>query len=184
MIVLVGQSVGLVLLARLLGLTRPLVLAGLLLCGLAGVMLAVAMTFDGFVTHDLIASCSASPPGCAASLRLVWAVTSAFSQIGFGAQCLGLAALSAGLWVPGKRVRLLGVAGAILALAPTALVLPAGRIGPGRLLEVLAFLAASGLCLAAALGRGMVSRRLIEPRRGERRIPAAAQPLSDDAVNR
>lgn len=165
MLLLVGQSVGLVLFGRTLGLHRPLVLAGLVFSGLAAVMLAIAMTFDGFVTHDLIAACGVSPQGCSAmaaeSLRTVLAIISAFSKIGFGAQCLGFAALSGAIWVPGQRGRLAASSGVVLALAPIALMMmSADRMDPRVLLEVLAFLSAWGLCMAAVLARGTLAGRL------------------------
>lgn len=163
MMILVGQLVGLVLFARALGLHRPLVIAGLVLCGLASFMLAVAMTFDGFVTYNLIASCSGSAQGCTGtavdSLGIVSAIISAFSEIGFGAQCVGFAALSAAMWVPGERGRLAAAAGVVLALAPVPLVLAGGKVDPGRLLEIMTFLAAWGLCVAVVLGRGILVSR-------------------------
>src|SRR5947209_18961587 len=48
MVILAGQLLGLVLVARRLGVHRPSVLAGLVFGLLASVMLVVAMTFDGF----------------------------------------------------------------------------------------------------------------------------------------
>lgn len=164
MIVLVGQSVGLVLFGRALGLHRPLVLAGLVSSGLAAVMLAIAMTFDGFVTHDLIAACSASSQGCSAvaaeSLRTVLAIVRAFSRIGFGVQCLGFAALSGALWVPGQRGRLASSSGVVLGVAPIALMASADQMDARVLLQVLALLSAWGVCMAVVLARGTLAGRL------------------------
>lgn len=158
MLVLVGQLVGLALFARALGLNRPLVLAGLILVWVASLMLTLAMTLDGFVVSELIGSCSASSPGCTAtaaqSLQIVLAMINAFSKVGFGAECLGFAAFSAAIWGAGGQVRVAAAAGVALALAPIALMLPGGRIDPGRLAEILSSHAAWGLCVAAVLARG------------------------------
>jgi hypothetical protein len=163
MMVLVGQLVGLVLFARALGLERAIVLTGLVLCALASLMLSVAMTFDGFVTHELMSSCTPAAHGCAVttadSFRVVLATISAFSKVGFGAQCLGFAALSAAMWAPGERVRLAAIAGGAFAIAPIALIALGGRVDPGRLLEILAFLAAWGFCVATALASGIIGSR-------------------------
>ncbi len=163
MMVLVGQLVGVVLFARVLRLERAMVVAGLILCILASVMLAVAMTFDGFVTHDLVALCTASAHGCtgttAESLQIILATTSAFSKVGFGAQCLGYAGLSVAMWAPGLPVRLAAVMGFVFSIAPIALIALEGGIGPSGLFKILSFLAAWGLCVAAVLASGIISDR-------------------------
>ena len=161
MIILVGQSVGLALLARVLHFQRPIVLAGIVLCGLSSCLLLIAMTFDGFVTHELIGSCSSSAQACASvtagSLQLVLAIISSFSKIGFAAQCLGFAAFSAAIWSYAKRARFVGIVGGLLALAPLALIALDSRLGPSRLLQILGFLAVWGFVVAVALVRGMLN---------------------------
>ena len=156
MVILAGQLLGLVLFARLLGLNRPIVLVGLVFCTLAGVMLTVAMTFDGFVTYELISACAASAEGCTPatgqSLRLISAAIQSFTKLGFGAQCLGFAALGFGLWGIGGRIRLAAVACVALALSPIVLIVLGGRVGPSQLTQILVVLAAWGLCVAVTIG--------------------------------
>lgn len=159
MVILVGQTLGLLLFARRLGLGRPLVLVGLIFCGLASVLLTVAMTFDGFVTYELVSACSASPMGCTAataeSLHIVLATIQAFTKLGFGAQCLGFAALGTAMWLPRQPIRAFALACVAVALAPVALITAQGRLGPVQLAEILALLAVWGLCAAFVLFRGL-----------------------------
>ena len=114
MLIVVGQLVGLILFARRLGLHRPIVIAGVLFSTLAAVLVIIAMTFDGFVVHELISRCSASKEGCGGStaeaLRLSGAIIQAFTKLGFGAQCLGFAALGGAMWTRDLQARIAAIA--------------------------------------------------------------------------
>jgi hypothetical protein len=89
-----------------------------------------------------------------ASLRVVLAVIQAFTKVGFGAQCLGFAALASAMWVPGKSARLAAVVCVACSLAPIALIAFGDAIGRTQLAEMLAFLAAWGIIVAAMLASG------------------------------
>jgi len=158
MLVVVGQFLGLVLFARRLGLHRPVVIAGLLFCGLAAVLMIIAMTFDGFVVYELISRCSASKEGCtkgtADTLRLAGAIIQGFTKLGFGAQCLGFAALGAAMWTLGGRARIAASACVIAAVAPVAIVISGEYLGPQQLMEILILLAVWGVGVAAVLVLG------------------------------
>lgn len=155
MLVVVGQVLGLFLFARRLGLGRPLVMIGGILCSLAAVLLVIAMTFDGFVVYELISRCGASAAGCtdatAAALRLVLAIIQGFTKLGFGAQCLGFMALGLASWTLGGKVRI-GVAISVAAAAAPIVMITSGTyVGPQQLTWILALLAGWGLCVAAIL---------------------------------
>jgi hypothetical protein len=155
MLVAVGQFVGLILLARRLGLHRPVVLTGLLFCGIATILMIVAMTFDGFVIYELISRCVSSGTGCAPgvadSLRLSSAIIQAFTKLGFGAQCLGFCALGIAMWRLGVLARAVAAVCVIAALAPFVIITSGGYVGPQQLMSILALLAAWGLVVAALL---------------------------------
>lgn len=154
MLVAVGQLVGLFLFARRLGLDRPLVLAGAVLCSLATVLLVIAMTFDGFVVYELISRCSAAgacTEDTADALRLVSAVIQGFTKLGFGAQCLGFIAFGVASWSLGGKARI-GTAFLVMAAtAPIAILTSGGYVGPQQLTQILALLAGWGLCVAVIL---------------------------------
>lgn len=155
MLVVVGQFLGLVLFARRLGLHRPLVLVGLLLCGAAAILMVTAMTFDGFVTYELISRCSASNAGCGGgatdALRLAVSIIQAFTKLGFGAQCLGLLALGSAMWTLGGRARVATAVSVIAALAPLVMITSGQYVGPRQLMEVLAMLGAWGISVTVVL---------------------------------
>lgn len=154
MLVAIGQLLGLFLFARRLGLDRPLVLAGAVLCSFATVLLVVAMTFDGFVVYELISGCSASG-GCAEdtadALRLVSAVIQGFTKLGFGAQCLGFIAFGVASWSLGGKARIGAAFSVMAATAPIAILTSGGYVGPQQLTQILALLAGWGLCVAIIL---------------------------------
>lgn len=155
MLVVVGQLTGLFLFARRLGLGRPLVIIGGILCSLAAVLLVIAMTFDGFVVYELISRCGASAAGCtdatADALRLVLAIIQGFTKLGFGAQCLGFIALGLASWTLGGKVRI-GVAISVMAAtAPIVMITSGTYVGPQQLTQILALLAGWGFCVAAIL---------------------------------
>ena len=155
MLIVVGQLLGLVLFARRLGLARPLVLIGTLLCGLAAVLLVIAMTFDGFVVYELISRCGASSAGCteatAAALRLTLAIIQGFTKLGFGAQCRGFIVLGVASWSLGGKMRIVAAVSVIAATAPIVMITAGRYVGPQQLTEILALLAGWGLCAAAIL---------------------------------
>lgn len=154
MLVAVGQLVGLFLFARRLGLERPLVLAGAVLCSLATVLLVIAMTFDGFVVYELISRCSASG-GCTENavdaLRLVSAIIQGFTKLGLGAQCLGFIAFGLASWSLGGKARIGALFSVVAATAPIAILTSGGYVGPQQLTQILALLAVGGLCIAIIL---------------------------------
>jgi hypothetical protein len=155
MLLAVGQLLGLILFARRLGLHRPLVLAGILLCGFAAILMVIAMTFDGFVIYELISRCSAFQARCdaatAGALRLALAIIQAFTKLGFAAQCLGFTALGLAMWSLRGKARIAAVACVIMALAPVVLITSGDYVGAQQLMAILALLAGWGLCVAAVL---------------------------------
>ena len=155
MLVVLGQLLGLVLFARRLDPTRPLVLIGTLLCGSAALLLIIAMTFDGFVVYELISRCSAESSVCtqatADGLGLTQAIIQAFTKLGFGAQCLGFIALGIAAWGLGGKMRFAAAASVIVAAAPIVMITSGRYVGPQQLTEILAILAGWGLCTAAVL---------------------------------
>ena len=155
MLIVVGQLLGLLLLARRLGLNRPLVLVGTIFCSVAAALLVIAMTFDGFVVYELISRCSASAAGCTAAtgdgLRLMAAVIQGFTKLGFGAQCLGFIAFGIASWSLGGKARIGAVASVVAAAAPFAILMSGDYVGPEQLTHILALLAGWGLCMAAML---------------------------------
>ena len=158
MVIVMGQLLGLVLFARYLGLHRPIALAGVILSMLASIMLIVAMTFDGFVTYEMVSACSATVEGCShtveAPLQVVTAAIQAFTKLGIGAQCLGFGALALGMWDLGKWARLPALICVAFVLGPILLILLRGQMGPSQLAEIVAFQAAWGICVAVTLARG------------------------------
>jgi hypothetical protein len=158
MLVLVAQLVGLILFARKLILHRPVVIAGVIFCAVASVLMVIAMAFDGFVTAELVARCASRQAGCAETaadgLTFSSAIIQAFTKLGFGAQALGLAALSIAMWWFGGRSRIAAVFCTPLALAPVALLSSGAYVGPERLVQILAFYAVWGLAVAIVLGFG------------------------------
>lgn len=155
MFVVVGQLLGIFLFARRLGLGRPLVVIGAILCSLAAVLLVIAMTFDGFVVYELISRCGASATGCtdatADALRLVLAVIQGFTKLGLGAQCLGFMALGLASWTLGGKVRIGVAISVVAAAAPIVMITSGTYVGPQQLTWILALLAGWGLCVAAVL---------------------------------
>lgn len=155
MLIVVGQLLGIVLFARRLGLARPLVLIGTLLCGMAAVLLVIAMTFDGFVVYELVSRCSASSVGCtegtADALGLTLAMIQGFTKLGFGAQCLGFIAFGAASWTLGGKMRIVAAVSAIAATTPIVLIALGGYVGPQQLTGILALLAVWGLCASVIL---------------------------------
>lgn len=154
-LVALGQLVGLVLFARRLGFNRPLVLIGTLLCGLATVLIVIAMTFDGFVVYELVSRCSMSAAGCSAdatgALRLVSAIIQGFTKLGFGAQCLGFSALGLASWSLGGRARIGSALSVMAATAPLVILTSGGYVGPEQLTQILALLGGWGLCVTVML---------------------------------
>ena len=155
MLIVVGQLLGLFLLARRLGLDRPLVLVGTIFCSLAAALLVIAMTFDGFVVYELISRCNASAAGCTAAtadgLRLMAAVIQGFTKLGFGAQCFGFVAFGIASWSLGGKARIAAAASVMAAAAPVAILISGDYVGPEQLTQILALLAGWGLCMAAML---------------------------------
>jgi hypothetical protein len=161
MLALVAQWVGLLLFAVQLGFARPIVLTGSVLCGIASFMLIAAMTFDGFVTFEIVNKCTVATAGCtpavAVSLRVVLAVIQAFTKLGFSAQCLGFAPLGCALWANGGMGRWVALACIAAALSPILLLALGGSVGPLQLAQVLGLLAVWGLLVAALLIRRAAS---------------------------
>ncbi|WP_309629778.1 hypothetical protein [Brevundimonas sp.] len=155
MLVAVGQLAGLFLFARRLGLDRPLVLTGSLLCSLATMLIVTAMTFDGFVVYELVSRCSMSAGGCSAdvtgALQLVSAIIQGFTKLGFGAQCIGFAALGLASWSLGGKARIGSVLSVMAATAPLAILTSGSYVGPEQLTQILGLLGGWGLCMAIIL---------------------------------
>ena len=155
MLVVTGQFLGLFLFARRLGVHRLWVLAGLLLCSFAAILLIIAMTFDGFVVYELISRCSASSPGCGKgtedALRLSLAIIQGFTKLGFAAQCLGFMTLGGAMWTLGGRVRIAAVAAVSAAAIPIVMISSGAYVGPQQLMEILTLLGGWSLCVAAVL---------------------------------
>ena len=161
-LLLAVQLGGLALLARRLGLRRPWVALGGVFCGLGAVLLLLATALDGFVTHELISRCMRSTGGCAAgtgdSLALILASVQAFTRLGLAAQCLGFAAFAASLLGARGALRLSGLAGAALALAPLLLLASGAYVDAGRILHILIAHALWGAGAAILLGTGRLER--------------------------
>ena len=174
MLVVVGQFLGLLLLARRLGLDRPSVLAATLFCALAAILLVIAMTFDGFVVYELISRCRTSAAGCgggtADALRLAAAIIQGFTKLGFGAQCLGFIAFASAMWTLGGLARVAAAVCVVAAAAPIVMVTSGAYIGPQQLQEILLLLAFWGLGAAGVL---VVESFGVAHRRGA----AASEPL-------
>lgn len=154
-LVAIGQLAGLFLFARRLGLNRPLVLIGALLCSLANLLIVTAMTFDGFVVYELVSRCSMSAEGCPAdmtgALHLVSAIIQGFTKLGFGAQCIGFAALGLASWSLGGKARIGSILSVMAATAPLAILMSGGYVGPEQLTRILGLLGGWGLCVAVIL---------------------------------
>ena len=159
-LLMLAQLTGLLLLAQRLGLHRAPVVAGGVLCAVATILLLLATTHDGFVTFELIARCRASAGGCGegtrAALAIVAASVQAFTKLGLVAQSFGFAAFAAALWRRPGRLRLAGLAGLIIALAPLALLASATYVGAALIMQVLVAHALFGTAAALLLGLGRI----------------------------
>lgn len=155
---MLAQLTGLLLLARRLGLDRPIVVAGSTVCAVATTLLLIATVNDGFVTYEVIARCRASAAGCNEGTRtaftIIIASVQAFTKLGIIAQSLGFAIFaSAGLnrAAPGRVASLVGVA---IASVPLALLASGAYLGPKLIMHVLVFQALFGAGAAVLLGSG------------------------------
>jgi hypothetical protein len=157
-LLVLAQLTGLLLLARRLGLHRPTVIAGGVLCAVATILLLLATTFDGFVTFELISRCSASARGCGdgtrAALAMILASVQAFTKLGLLAQGFGFAMLAAALLRSGRPLRFAGTAGVFVALAPLALLASGTYVGAGLIMQILAPHALFGIGAAVLLASG------------------------------
>ena len=165
-LLMVVQLTGLLLLARRLGLHRPLVVLGGVFFALATVLLLLATTHDGFVVFELISRCRASSRGCGegtrAALDLVLASVQAFTKLGLVAQSFGFAAFAASLVSGTARLRLAGAAGLVIALAPLALLASGTYVGAATIMQILIAHATLGVGAALLLlvgSRGNVAHQ-------------------------
>ncbi len=157
-LLMLAQLTGLLLLARRLGPHSAPVVAGGVLCAVATILLLLATTYDGFVTFELISRCRASAGGCGdgtrAALAFILASVQAFTKLGLVAQSFGFAAFAAAiLGIPG-RIRLAGLAGVILALAPLVLLASGTYAGAALIMKILVAHAIFGTGAALLLGSG------------------------------
>ena len=154
-LLMVAQLTGLLLLARRLGLHRPLVVLGGAFFALATVLLLLATTYDGFVLFELITRCRASSRGCGeatrAALDMTLASVQAFTKLGLIAQSFGFAAFAASLLSATGRLRLAGAAALVIALAPLALLAPGAYIDAALIMQILVAHAALGVGAALLL---------------------------------
>lgn len=160
-LLLIAQLTGVALLARTLGLHRPLVAAGSICFALAAMLLVLATTHDGFVVFELISRCRASAGGCTggtrAALDTIMASVQAFTKLGFVAQSFGFAALAGSLLRSGRTLRLFGLAGVALALAPLGLLASGAYVGPAMIMRLLVAHAILGAGAALLLGSGRLT---------------------------
>jgi hypothetical protein len=107
--------------ARLLGIHRPLAAAGLILMGLGGVAMIAAGTINGFAVPSFASAyANASPADAAVAakvLRLCWALNQALASLGAVAMGGAILLWSLALIGRGGSSRLVGLGGAIAALA-------------------------------------------------------------------
>jgi hypothetical protein len=161
---MLGQLTGLLLLARKVGLHRPLVVVGSVFCAVATILLLLATTHDGFVTFELISRCRAAAGGCGdgtrAALELILALVQAFTKLGVVAQSFGFAAFAASLLRSGGRLRSAGAAGLVIALAPLGLLPSGDYVGAALIMQILVAQAAFGIGAALLLGSGRLDRLL------------------------
>lgn len=159
-LLMLAQLAGLLLLARRLGLDRALVVAGSIFCAVAAVLLLLATTYDGFITFELVSRCRASADGCGdgtrAALAMILASVQAFTKLGLVAQCLGFAAFAAALLRSGGHLRLAGLAGLVIALAPLALLASGTYVGAALIMQILVAHAVFGTGAALLLGSGRI----------------------------
>ncbi len=164
MMLMLAQVTGLLLLARRLSLHRAPVLAGSICCGAATMLLLLATTNDGFVTYEVIARCRASTAGCGddarASLAMILASVQAFTKLGLVAQSFGFAAFALTLLRSGSRLRLAGMVGVAIALAPLGLLASSAYVGAGSIMKILVAHALFGMGAALLLGSGRLDRVL------------------------
>jgi hypothetical protein len=161
-LLMMAQLAGLLLLARKLGLHRPAVVAGSVLCAVAIILLLLATTFDGFVTFELISRCSGSAGGCGdstrAALAMILASVQAFTKLGLLAQSFGFAALAATLLRSGRPLQIAGTAGIVVALAPLTLLASGLYVGAALIMQILVPHALFGLGAAVLLASGRFDR--------------------------
>lgn len=148
------ELLGLYGVARILGVTRPLPAAGLLLVGTGFVAMLGAGAINGFAVPALASDYHAITPADVSAakmvLRLCWDLNQALASIGAVAWAAGLLAWSAELARRAGPARLVGLFGAAAALAV------AGGVGFGPIrLDVGGFIAVTALltawCVAVAL---------------------------------
>jgi hypothetical protein len=173
---MLGQLTGLLLLAPRLGLRRALVIAACVFCAIATILLLLATTLDGFVTFELISRCRASASGCGdaarAALAMILASVQAFTKLGLVAQSFGLAAFAGALIQEGRNLRLAGVVGLLIALAPLTLLVSGTYVGPALIMQILAAHALFGMGAALLLGLGCFDGLLATADRHEMSPPA------------
>jgi hypothetical protein len=154
------QLTGVLLLARKLGLHRATVVAGGVLCSVATILLLLATTHDGFLTFELISRCRASAGGCGDGTRVALAIivasVQAFTKLGLVAQSFGFAAFAAALLWSRGRIRLAGLAGIVIALAPLVLLASGTYVGAALIMKILVAHALFGTGAALLLGSGRI----------------------------
>lgn len=159
-LLMLAQLTGLLLLARRLGLHSAAVVAGSVLCAVATILLLLATTYDGVVTFELISRCRASAAGCGdgtrAALAIIVASVQAFTKLGLVAQSFGFAAFAAALLRSAGPVRLVGVAGIVIALAPLALLASGTYVGAALIMQIIVAHALFGSGAALLLGSGRI----------------------------
>jgi 4-amino-4-deoxy-L-arabinose transferase-like glycosyltransferase len=172
-VLMLGQLTGLLLLAQRLGLRRALVVAGAVVCAVAAVLLLLATTYDGFVTYEIISWCRASAGGCGdgtrAGLAMILASVQAFTKLGLIAQSFGFAAFAASLLCSGGQLRLAGMAGMVIALAPLGLLGSGVYVGAALIMQVLVAHALFGIGAAFLLGSGRL--RWLLAANGDTNVP-------------
>jgi hypothetical protein len=147
------------LLARKLGLHRATVVAGGVLCSVATILLLLATTHDGFLTFELIpvpASAGGCGDGTRVALAIIVASVQAFTKLGLVAQSFGFAAFAAALLWSRGRIRLAGLAGIVIALAPLVLLASGTYVGAALIMKILVAHALFGTGAALLLGSGRI----------------------------
>ncbi|HEV2123003.1 MAG TPA: hypothetical protein VGW38_09535 [Chloroflexota bacterium] len=165
-ILMLGQLTGLLLLARKLGLHRPLVVGGAVFCVVATVLLLLATSYDGFVTFELISRCRASADGCGrdtrAALDMILTSVQAFTKLGLVAQSFGFAAFAFALFRSAANLRVAGAIGLLCALAPLGLIMSGSYIGAALIMQIRVPHALLALGAAFLLGFGGIDRVFLD----------------------
>jgi hypothetical protein len=150
-----AQLVGFYGFARLLGLDRAAVAAGLLFVGAGSAAMLAAAAINGFavpaLAWDYRALALADASAMTVALRLCWQLNQAFAEIGAVAWGLGLLCWSAELARRPGLTRIVGLAGGLAALAIAA------GVGSGSIrLHVGGFIAVIGLLTAWSVAAALL----------------------------